>query len=263
MKGRPMENRNNGLWLLLVAAALVVGFLLGAFTQAMAQTPPISQVEALADTTCSLQVTLIVEVSSYIPWDGQQVGIYWTAEPLEGWNYAGATRDTLTWTAPADDLEYWFASTVDDNEGNSEGYSFAPEAITYVCSTCTPFQGDCPPVTPLEALQILAASGLKVAADSPFISWYWTHPITGSPVVEYIAEWWVDGLIGVIPDIAVGDTTYAFWDAPYTIGQTQKLRVKGKDNQDREGPWSLWSEDWVDLGPPGTPEAPSGTLIMH
>jgi len=260
-----MENRNSGIWLLLVVAAFVVGFALGAFTQALAQTPPVSTIQALPDTTCcTLDLTLVVDVSSSIPWEGELVGIYWTAPGLEGWNYAGATADTLTWEAPADNLTYQFASTVDDSEGNSEGYDFISETFTHVCTTCVPPEGECPPVSPLEALHILAASGFDMEADTPKIRWWWTHPTTGSPVDRYEIEWVVDTFSSFIDSIAVGDTTFAFWLAPTTPGQTQTVRVRGWDaiHLDTPGLWSEWGEPWTDQGPPGPPPTVGRDLQM-
>ena len=253
-----MNDRNNGLWLLLVAAAFVVGFLFGAFTQALGQTPPVSTIQALPDTIKgTLMVELVVEVTGDVPPDDDWVGIYWTTPAVQDWQYAGATQDSLTWQVPADGLLYQFASTVAD-----EGYDFTPEAWSVVCFTCPETDPLCPPLTTLEHVSALASAGFDMQADSPAIMWHWTHPTTGSQVVEYIAEWWVDGSVSTIPGIAVGDTTYAYWEAPYTVGQTQKLRVKGKDAQDREGPWSLWSDPWTDQGPPGATSVPLGTLIM-
>jgi hypothetical protein len=258
------ESEKNGLWMLICAAMLVMGLLLGCFVcSSFAQTPPISTVQALPDTNCcTLAVTLVVDVESSIPWDTQQVGIYWTAPGLEGWNYAGSTRDTLTWQVPADNLEYYFSSTVDDDDGNSEGYEFVIESSTYVCSSCLPPSGECPPTTPLQALQILAEAGFDMQADSPAVRWWWTHPTTGNPVVRYEVEWRVDGISSFINGIAVGDTSFAFWLAPMTPGQTQDLRVHGWDALDGAGTWSVWGDPWNDQGPPGAPETVGRDLQM-
>ncbi len=255
------KNSSKGLWILIAVALAVVGLVLGFIVgSSWAQTPPVSTISTLPDTTYTQDLVLVVTVSSSVPWDEELVGVYWTTEFMEGWNYAGATRDTLLWTAPADTTEYFFSSTVDDNDGNSEGYEFETKAQTFVCTTCTP--EECPPTSPLQALQILAAAGFDMEADTPVIRWWWTHPTTGSPVVEYVAEWDVDGFISTIPGIAVGDTTFAIWDAPYTIGQSQRIRVFGKDALERPGDISLWSELWTDDGPPGVVDVPRGTLMM-
>ena len=49
------------------------------------------------------------------------------------------------------------------------------------------------------------------------------------------------------------DTTMSF---SYTFGNVMRARVAGVDSLDRQGEYSLWSNEWIDNGPPGPPAVP-------
>ena len=223
----------------IYGAAMVLLVILASFTIARAQTPPVSTILALPDTTFATQIQLDFTVDSDIPWEaGGGVGIYYRTAGMSGWSYAGASVESpFMWTPPFIETGYIFTSTVTDNEGNNEGYNFEYEAGTIY------MPGEAPP-------------------DVPMLQWHWTHPTTGSQVVEYQAEWDVGGNIRMILGIAVGDTTYAFVDVPYTPGQNQRIRVRGEDSAHRLGVWSEWSDTWSDVYP-GQPGKPAGMLIIE
>jgi hypothetical protein len=222
----------------IYGGAMVLVVILASFTCARAQTPPVSTVLSLPDTTFATEIQLDFIVESTIAWEaGGGVGIYYQLPGSESWNYAGASIESpLMWTPPFVDTTYLFTSTVSDNEGNNEGYNFTAEASTVYAP------GVAPP-------------------DVPMLQWHWTHPTTGSAVMEYQAEWDVGGNIRMLMDIAVGDTTYAFVEVPYTPGQNQRIRVRGEDSAHRLGVWSEWSDYWSDVYP-GQPGKPAGMLII-
>lgn len=222
------------LYILLLSLFIAVAFAVLVY----AQTPPVSTVLALPDTVTTEQIQLDFTVESSIPWEaGGGVGIYYRTTGMADWAYAGASVESpLMWTPPFINTGYLFSSTVTDNEGNNEGYDFTFEASTvYV-------PGEIPP-------------------DTPMIMWHWTHPTTGSQVVEYTAEWMVGGNIRMITGIAVGDTTFAFVEVPYTPGQNQTLRVRGIDAAHVVGIWSEWGAVWEDVYP-GAPGTPAGMLVI-
>ena len=206
-----------------------------------AQTPPVSTVLALPDTTFTSEIKIDFTVDSDIAWEaGGGVGFYYRLPSMVDWAYiseiGGATSSPVFWTPPFANIEYEFCTTVTDNEGNNEGYNFTVEANTFYAP------GELPP-------------------DLPTIMWHWTHPTTGSEVVEYIAEWMVNGTITIVDGIAVGDTTFAFLEVPYTPNSMQTIRVRGMDAVGSVGPFSEWAEPWSDVFP-GKPGTPAGTLIV-
>lgn len=252
-----------GLFSVLLACGVFVGV-------AYSQTPPIATVVDLPDTAYAAEIEIPFEVESSIPWDtGDGVGIYYMIPGVANeWLYiAGSYSSPITWTAPVDDRWIYFCSTVDDNlfvdeettPEHSEGYEFqelgieAAEDSVFICSTCTPPSGlECPPITIHDAVIFLAEEGFAMAETEPLIRYWWTHPIVGTAVDHYDAEWEVDGVVAVIPDILRGDL-HGELSVPYTFGVMQRLRVRGIDASDRTGTFSAWSEPWTDDGPPGVP----------
>ena len=117
-------------------------------------------------------------------------------------------------------------------------------------------------ITPLEAVTALAKRGINMSASEPRTGWYWTHSAVGSPPARYQIEWDVGGIISVIDSIAVGDTTFAEIDLPYTWGTYQLVRVRAFDAENRPSIYSPWSDPWFDSGPPGQPPKPQATLKM-
>ena len=109
-------------------------------------------------------------------------------------------------------------------------------------------------VTALLLALALVGFATPVAAQTTVeVTYVWTPPSTGSPVDHYIVEHSVNG--GGYSQIATtASTTYTL---VATIGDSHQIRVRGVDDQDREGPNSLPSEPYVpDLGPPGQPGQP-------
>ena len=231
-----MEMNSKMKWVYF--GAMVVAAILVGFTCANAQTPPVSTILALPDSTFSEQIQIDFTVESDIAWEaGGGVGIYYRTASMTSWSYAGGSYTSpFMWSPPFTETAYIFSSTVSDNDGNNEGYEFEYEAGTIYAP------GEVPP-------------------NVPMLMWHWTHPTTGTEVVTYEGEWMVNGAIRVIQGIAVGDTTYAELEVPYTPGQNQTLRVRGIDAAHRAGVWSEWGAVWADVFP-GKPGTPEGMLII-
>lgn len=254
----------------IIAAALVLVFVLLAAEYATAQTPPVSMVSVPADTIYGRDVFLTVEVSSDIPCS-EAVGIYWTTAVMEGWNYAGATRDTLTWQAPMDDTLYLFSSQVNDDEGNPEEYHQI-KAEVFTCMDCIPPEDcpECPGPTILGSVQYLASEDILEwgTASTPTVEWWWLHPTTGSPVETYTMQFISvsqegDTTFAQIPGLAEMDSLYGYGSTPYPMeGQRQQVRVAGVDSLDRQGVFSVWSAPFGDDGPPGETGQPQGHLKL-
>ena len=265
-----MGTTNKFLMWILIVLCLIALIAVWA-SRVTAQTPPISTIHTMPDTVTSLDMTIHFSVASDVSWDtGGGVGIYWTTDALDGWSYAGAGYTSpITWTAPMDDTTYQFSSTVDDNNGNSEGYEFEPEAVSLVCTGCLR-PTDCPEPTILGSVSYLAKEGVTSwgVADTPTIEWYWTHPTSGSAVAAYVMELEIlkDGetITALIPGLTRMDDDYGYGSTPYPmLGELQRVRVAGVDADDRQGIWSVWSAWTGDDGPPGVTGAPKGHLVME
>lgn len=255
-------DRENGKWVLLLAAFLVVGFLLGAFcSQSLAQVPPVSGITALPDTVTTGPVLLEVEVASTYPWEW--CGVYYQVDGSEEWSYLGACVINIYFEPPTENVTYNISTQVEDSEGNAEPYHQIKESFLF-CPTCEVGPPpDCPPLTTLEHVVALSEAGFELEADSPALLYHWTQPAGGTPVEFYFAEWEVDGVVMNFPNIANDNPEYGYLEVPYTVGTVSRLRVYGCDDQNRCGPWSEWSDYWIDDGPPGVPGTPERTLIMR
>lgn len=105
-------------------------------------------------------------------------------------------------------------------------------------------------------------------ADEPMIAWKWTAPTTGTAVVNYsgqIRMITIDGdtaLIYVTIPAPADTSIMPTYSMPYQWGASMELRVAGVDVALRQGPWSWWSDPWVDAGPPGVSGKPEGYLEM-
>ena len=264
-----------------IAIGLAIVFLIFGLFGAIVygQTPPVSTVEIPADTVRTLDLEIPVTVESSIPWDlAGGVGVYYSIPDLiEGWLYARGGFDIpFAWTAPVGDCWIFFASQVEDNEGNREAYpqeigAGAAEDSVFVCLTCpprAPARPDSIGATPLQAIQFLVAEGFRMEADTPALEYYWPEfadpadSVGHLPAVKYKAEWEVDGVVSIFPDIPVQEDGRGILEVPYMEGSTQRLRVYGIDVLDRESPPSVWSDPWTDDGPPPEPGAPARRLIM-
>jgi len=130
---------------------------------------------------------------------------------------------------------------------------------------------DCPPPTVLEATYTFAQAGITSFghADVPTVEWYWTHPTGGTPVVKYTLEMQNVPAPGdtntlTYPGLTNMDDLYGYASTPYPVfGEQQRIRVKGIDADDREGPWSIWSGWFGDDGPPTQPGQPEGHMVME
>lgn len=88
-------------------------------------------------------------------------------------------------------------------------------------------------------------------AQSPEVTASWTAPTEGSPVVEY--ELIVQGSDGSVITVYTVMTQYVFPAGTFDPIIEYVAIVRGKDAQDRYGPWSVPSDPYVyDPGPPGS-----------
>ena len=150
---------------------------------------------------------------------------------------------------------------------------FAIMAVMAVsfCVALATAQDDCPPTTILEAVYTFAQAGITSFghADVPMVEWYWTHPTDGSAVVKYTMEMQNVPAPGdtntlTYPGLDNMDEFYGYASTPYPVfGEQQRIRVKGIDADDREGPWSIWSNWFGDDGPPTQPGQPEGHMVME
>ena len=99
--------------------------------------------------------------------------------------------------------------------------------------------------------------------QDPGVEYYWTHPTGGSEVHHYRGHQMLisgtDTTSVYIDNIPRGNGQ-GTWTVSYQFGMTTLFRVAGVDAADRQGQWSLWSDPWIDDGPPTAPGKPSQTL---
>jgi hypothetical protein len=110
----------------------------------------------------------------------------------------------------------------------------------------------------LAAVAVLAAAGITSwgQPDSPVINAMWTAPTTGTAVEHYVGtveSWEVAGGDTIRLDFVTVPPAMTF---SYSYGHSMRCRVAGVDSLGRQGPYSLWSEVWIDNGPPGSPSVP-------
>lgn len=80
------------------------------------------------------------------------------------------------------------------------------------------------------------------------LEYTWTPPTEGSAVVYYIVEVVLDGQTITAQTV---DSNHIFTYEGYTPGESIKVRVAGVDAMGRQGPFSLYSDDYRDAGAPG------------
>jgi len=262
----------HALTLILVAVLAV---------RAQAQIPPISTACVLQDTVRADSVAITITVQSTEGWDqGGGVGLYWAADPVAGWQYITGSPYSLdrSWLPPAADMTYHLATSVIDNAGNDEGHDFTPEATFYYCPTCPePTEPPGPSEQILPHLQALARLGIFEFGQATVANWRYcwtpspTHDAAGQPLMpadHYLVEvesWPAAGGDTLRFSEVAPDT---FITVTYSYGWTQRVHVAGvginAQNEEIQGPWSLWSEEVTDyLDPPGAPGVPLRTLILE
>jgi len=134
-------------------------------------------------------------------------------------------------------------------------------------------------ISVLVAVGVLASYGVYSwgQPDTPILEYYWEHPSEGAPISHYQAE-------RMLINIDLGDTVIAFIDSipfveselgfqvvDYLWGYETRFRVRGIGikvvNGDtisgRPGPFSEWSDSWIDYGPPNQPGIPQSTLGLR
>jgi len=100
----------------------------------------------------------------------------------------------------------------------------------------------------LIAMVMLGTASMALAQLGENVTYIWTAPTTGTPVVNYVVQISIDGA----PYEYVGDAaseTYTFYAEALL---TYQIRVAGVDAQDRQGPYSVASDPlFLDYGAPG------------
>lgn len=71
------------------------------------------------------------------------------------------------------------------------------------------------------------------------LSYSWTVPTDGTPVVSYVVEVKINGEVTRLAD-PVFETTVTLMDVEYL--HEYQIRVAGVDAEGHQGPFSLWSE---------------------
>jgi hypothetical protein len=106
---------------------------------------------------------------------------------------------------------------------------------------------------PWVTLALLALVSPAAAQSTEDVTYNWTPPTEGSPVVYYVVEHSVNGG----PFVQIATATSTSYTLSATIGDTHQIRVAGVDAQDRTGPFSDPSDPYSpELGPPGKPGKP-------
>jgi hypothetical protein len=102
-------------------------------------------------------------------------------------------------------------------------------------------------------LAVFLPAASSFAQTEVQVNYTWTAPSTGSPVNHYIVQHSVNG--GSWTQIGTSnDNTYTL---TATVGQSHQIRVRGVDDQNREGLWSEASDPYLpDAGAPGQPGKP-------
>lgn len=97
-------------------------------------------------------------------------------------------------------------------------------------------------------LFLILSFAVSAPAAPVTVTYTWTAPTTGSPVISYDVEITNNGTTWT--SYAVATTT----SVSVTVQELQmvQIRVRGKDALGRPGPWSVASDPWTnDPGPPG------------
>jgi len=103
------------------------------------------------------------------------------------------------------------------------------------------------------AIMCLFASNAFSAA--PPVTYTWTAPTTGSPVVRYTVELKTNGGAWVEVSTSTTSPTYTF--STFNYLSTYEVRVAGVDALNRKGLYSLSSDQYMpDQGIPGAPSKP-------
>lgn len=99
------------------------------------------------------------------------------------------------------------------------------------------------------SITIAAFVLLLGATASADVKAEWGAPTTGSPVEVYQVELQANGEL-----VASYETTETILIIPqdvFQVGTPYVARVRGVDDLGREGPWTPWSEPYIDDGTPG------------
>jgi len=105
--------------------------------------------------------------------------------------------------------------------------------------------------------------------NTPMVEYEWTAPTTGSQVLYYKGQREVTPDGGTMYTVDVDSIPAAPLSAPttfivpYAYGSTVRFRVAGVDSLGRTSPWSQWSSQWIDQGPPGVAGTPRQTLVIQ
>ena len=107
-------------------------------------------------------------------------------------------------------------------------------------------------------IAVLAFGIVSVARADTVVTYTWTAPTTGSPVVNYLVEISIGGG-PFVASAMVASNTYSLAALP---GNSYQIRVAGIDAQDRQGPYSDASDPYLDEGAPGQPGKPTIVEII-
>lgn len=84
------------------------------------------------------------------------------------------------------------------------------------------------------------------------ITWAWTAPLGGSPATGYYVVQEINGVEQAPADNGPPLTV----TIPVAESATTRIKVAAYDAMGRMGPWSPWSDPFVEPGPPTEPGVP-------
>jgi hypothetical protein len=109
----------------------------------------------------------------------------------------------------------------------------------------------------LIVLAVLLMPAVAVAQETDNVRYIWEAPTSGAPAVLYVVQHSTD-------DAQTWETVAQVDTTAYTLAasrdQTHRIRVAGKDDAGRQGPWSIPS-DLLNT-PPGPPGQPTVVSII-
>lgn len=107
---------------------------------------------------------------------------------------------------------------------------------------------------------LLSLGAVNAFAAAPPVTYTWTAPTTGSPVVRYTVELRTNGAAWVEVSSATTSPTYTFSTFDYL--KTYEVRVAGVDALNRKGAYSNSSDPYMpDQGIPGAPGKPAVVTV--
>lgn len=102
---------------------------------------------------------------------------------------------------------------------------------------------------------LLSLGAVNAFAAAPPVTYTWTAPTTGSPVVRYTVELRTNA--GAWVEVSTSTTLMTYTFSTFNYLSTYEVRVAGVDALSRKGAYSTSSDPYMpDQGIPGSPGKP-------